>query len=192
MFKKLLIVFIVVVSLAGLIGIASALFTSQKIVDNNLFTSGTVVLNTSPADMVVTFSNMAPGDEYTAPITVTNEGTLDLRYAVKSVATDTDGKGLMGQLDLTIKTGVADCSNAGFGTGGTVLYATGDLGSALGIKLIGDNATGAQAGDRELVANTGSEVLCFNVLLPTSTGNAFQGATTTATFTFDAEQIKNN
>jgi spore coat-associated protein N len=190
--KKLLIMFIVVAALAGLIGVASALFTSQKVVDNNLFTSGTVILNTSPTDVVVTFENMAPGDQYTAPITVTNEGTLDLRYAVKSVATDVDGKHLMGQLDLTIKTGVTDCSNAGFSADGSVVYATGDLGSALGTKLIGDSATGAQTGDRELVATTGSEVLCINVLLPGSTGNAFQGATTTATFTFDAEQTKNN
>jgi hypothetical protein len=30
------------------------------------------------------------------------------------------------------------------------------------------------------------------VNLPTSTGNAFQNATTTATFTFDAEQTANN
>jgi spore coat-associated protein N len=193
MFKKLLVVVIVVASLAGLIGIASALFTSQKVVDNNLFTSGTVILNTSPTNVVVTFSNMAPKDQYTAPITVTNEGTLDLRYAVNSVATDVDGKHLMEQLDLTIKTGVTACTNAGFSTDGSVVYATGDLGDeAPGIKLIGDAATGAQTGDRVLVASTGSEVLCINVLLPESTGNAFQGATTTATFTFDAEQTKNN
>ena len=36
------------------------------------------------------------------------------------------------------------------------------------------------------------EVLCFHVSLPLATPDAFQLATTTATFTFDAEQTKNN
>ncbi len=191
MFKKLLVVVIVVAALAGLIGVASALFTDQKVVDNNAFTAGTVILNTSPTDVVVTYSNMAPGDQYTAPLTVTNNGTLDLRYAVTSAATDTDGKHLNSQLDLTIKTGVTDCSNSGFGTDGTSIYGAADLGSVAGINVIGDPTQGAQAGDRTLSAS-GSEVLCMNVKLPLSTGNAFQGAATTATFTFNAEQTKNN
>jgi len=192
MFKKLLVVFIVVVSLMGLIGAAAAFFTDTKVVDNNLFTSGTVVLNTSPTDVVVTFSNMAPGDAYTAPITVTNSGTLRLRYAVTSVATDTDNKHLMGQLDLTIKSGVSACTNDGFATDGTSVYAAADLGSAApGINVIGDPKQGPHAGDRELAASA-AETLCLNVKLPTSTGNLFQGAVTTATLTFAGEQTVNN
>jgi len=57
--------------------------------------------------------------------------------------------------------------------------------------IIGDPAQGAQAGDRTLAAS-GNEVLCFNVSLPSSTGDAYQGLTTTATFNFQAEQTKNN
>jgi hypothetical protein len=38
----------------------------------------------------------------------------------------------------------------------------------------------------------GAETLCFKVELPLATGNLFQTAATTATFTFDAEQTKNN
>jgi predicted ribosomally synthesized peptide with SipW-like signal peptide len=191
MFKKLLVVVIVVAALAGLIGVASALFTDQKVVDDNLFTSGTVVLDTDPTDVVVTFSNMAPGDEFTAPITVTNNGTLQLRYSVKSAATDVDDKHLNGQLDMTIKTGVTDCSSAGFGTDGSAIYGAADLGSTSGINVIGDPTQGNQLGDRTLSAS-GSEVLCMNVKLPLSTGDAFQGAATTATYTFAAEQTKNN
>jgi hypothetical protein len=56
---------------------------------------------------------------------------------------------------------------------------------------VGDASQGSQAGDRSLDAAT-SEILCFRVSLPSSTGNAFQGATTTATFTFSAEQTANN
>ncbi len=191
MFKKLLVVVIVVAALAGLVGVASALFTDQKVIGNNQFTSGTVVLNTSPTNVAVTFSNMAPGDQYTAPITVTNDGTLDLRYAVTSNTTNTDGKGLDGQLAMTIKTGVTDCSVGGFSASGSAIYGAGALGSVAGINVIGDPTQGAQAGDRTLSAS-GSEVLCVNVLLPLDTSNAFQGASTTATFTFNAEQTKNN
>jgi predicted ribosomally synthesized peptide with SipW-like signal peptide len=191
MFKKLLVVAIVVASLAGLIGIAAALFTDTDVVDHNLFTSGTVILNTNPTDVVVTFSNMAPGDEFTAPILVTNTGTLPLRYAITSAATDTDGKHLNGQLDMTIKTGVTTCTNGGFGTDGSAIYGAADLGSVAGLDVVGDPTQGAQAGDRELAASA-AETLCINVKLPLSTENIFQGAASTATFTFASEQTTNN
>ena len=191
MFKKLLVVVIVVASLMGLIGAAAALFTDTDVVDNNVFTSGTVILNTNPTNVVVTFSNMAPGDQFTAPILVTNTGTLELRYAVTSVATNTDDKELMEQLDMTIKTGVTACTNGGFVTDGEVVYITGDLGSLAGINVIGDPTQGAQGGDRSLAAGV-AETLCINVKLPLTTENPFQGAATTATFTFASEQTTNN
>jgi len=58
---------------------------------------------------------------------------------------------------------------------------SGDLDSTAG-KLIGDSASGAGTGDRNLAAS-GSETLCFHVGLPLATGNTAQGASTTATFT---------
>jgi hypothetical protein len=42
------------------------------------------------------------------------------------------------------------------------------------------------------LAASGSENLCFRVVLPLATGNAFQDAATSAIFTFDAEQTENN
>ena len=130
---------------------------------------------------------MAPGDVVTNPVTVSNAGSLAMRYALSSVATNTDSKGLKDQLALAIKAEDAGGGCSAFT--GTSLY-SGDLDSTAG-KLIGDSATGAQAGDRSLAAGI-SEVLCVRATLPSGTGNAFQGAATTATFTFDAEQTKNN
>lgn len=177
--------------LAGLASVGSALFTSTASVDANTFTTGTLILNTNPTSALVTFSNMAPGDQVTAPITVTNNGTLQLRYAVTSVATNTDNKNLRSQLVLTVKSGVTDCSNSGFGNSGTQLY-SGVLGSdSPGTNIIGNPAQGEQTGDRTLNANS-YETLCFNVALPLGTNNNYQGATTTATFTFYAEQTANN
>lgn len=182
---------VVLAAFAGLLTISAwAVFTDTASVGSNTFTTGTVDISASPASAVVTFSNMAPGDSVTNSLVVTNAGSLDLRYAISASATNTDGKGLKDQLTLTIKTidvttPATPCDNFD----GTQLY-TGDLDGTTG-KLVGDNTQGAQAGDRTLAASA-SETLCFRVQLPLGTGNAFQNATTTATFTFDAEQTKNN
>ena len=119
---------------------------------------------------------------------MTNAGGGQLRYAVTSTTTEDT---LAAQLDLTIKSGVTTCTNGGFGASGSVLYGPADLGSTGGINVIGDSAQGAQAGDRTLNA-AASEVLCFQVSLPLSTGDAYQSLTTTATFAFNAEQTANN
>jgi len=165
-----------------------ALFTDTASVPANAFSTGTLDISTSPTSALVTFSGMAPGDQVTAPITVTNAGSLNLRYAVTSTTTENT---LAAQLDLTIKTGVTTCTNAGFGTDGTIIYGPGDLGSTAGINIIGDPAQGSQSGDRTL-APSANEVLCFKVTLPSTTGDSYQGLSTTATFAFQAEQTANN
>ena len=79
---------------------------------------------------------------------------------------------------LAVKTGA--CA-------GTTSVYSGTLNSA----AIGDPTQGAQAGDRTL-ASGANEQLCFAWSLPLATADAFQGATTTTTFTFAAEQTQNN
>jgi len=191
--KKIAATVAIVGVLAGL-GTFGALsvFTSTATVPDNAFTTGTVDISTSSDDTtLITYTNMVPGDKVTEPLTVTNEGGLELRYAVTSLATNLDSKGLRSQLDLTIKSGVTTCDNDGFDTDGTVRYGPADLGSDPAINVIGDPTQGFQAGDRTLAASA-NEVLCFQVSLPSGTGDAYQDATTTATFTFKAEQTTNN
>ena len=199
MLKKLTVVAVLV----ALVGVAAnsgtlAVFTDAAPSNNNTFTTGTLDLklsdnNETDLDSVstsVTFTAMAPGDTVTDRIVPKNTGSLALRYAVSASATNADAKGLKDQLVLTIKT--IDVTTPGTpcdNFDGTQLY-TGDVDSTAG-KLVGDNAQGAQAGDRTLAA-TASETLCFRVNLPLATGNTFQNATTTVTFTFDAEQTANN
>ena len=129
-----------------------AIFTDSQSVPANTFSTGTLDLSTNPTSALVTFSGMAPNDEVTNPITV---------------------------------------SNAGFDTDGTVIYGPSDLGSAAGTNVIGDPTQGADTGDRTLNASA-NETLCFNVELPSSTGNTYQGLTTTATLNFQAEQTSSN
>ena len=144
------------------------------------FSTGTIDVNTSPA-VLTAVTNMLPGDTATQALTVTNAGTGDLRYAMSTVATNALGA----QLQLTVKTQDGGGGCAAF-TGTSVLTITTLNGAA-----IGSNVQGANPGDRNLAAGT-SEVLCFRVSLPLSTGNTFQGVSSAVTFTFDAEQTANN
>ena len=144
------------------------------------FTAGTIDISTSPT-VFTAVNPMMPGDTSTQALTVTNAGTGDLRWSLAVAATNTLGSALQ----LTIKTQDGGGGCAAF-TGTSVLAATTLNGAALG-----SSAQGAQAGDRNLAAGA-SEVLCFRVSLPLTTGNALQGITSAATFTFDAEQTANN
>jgi hypothetical protein len=144
------------------------------------FATGTIDVNSNPA-VLTAVSNMMPGGQSTQALTISNDGSGDLRYAMSVVATNPLGSAL----ELTIKTQDGGGGCAAF-TGTSVLATTALNGAALG------SATqGAQAGDRTLAAGA-SDVLCFRVSLPLSTGNGLQGATSAATFTFDAEQTANN
>jgi len=208
MIFKVLASILVVSAVGGILAFGSnAVFTDAAPVGGNTFTTSNVDISAAPASAAITLTNMAPGDVVTAAITVSNGGGLAFRYSMTS---DTTEDVLAAQLDLTVKSGVTTCTNAGFGASGTVVYATGDLGSTANMNLIGNPATLHQAGDRYLSSATEvvdadgtfpagagadaptSEALCFQVSLPLSTGNAYQSLTTTATFTFDAEQRRNN
>jgi spore coat-associated protein N len=154
-----------------------AIFTDTDASDGS-FTAGTIDIVTAPTTLF-TVTDIMPGDSGSATLTVQNSGSGDLRYAMTSSSTNTDTLGLRDQLDLTITAGT--CPGAG------VPLFTGVLSAA----AFGSVAAGPDAGDRDLVAST-SEDLCFAWSLPLATGNGFQGATTTATFTFNAEQTANN
>jgi hypothetical protein len=176
---------------SGVVGSTVALLTSTATVGSNTFTSGSVIIGTDhPSTAIVSFSGMVPGDSVGAnPLVVSNTGSAQLRYAISSVATNTDTLALKDALTLTIKT--IDVTTPGVpcdNFDGTQLY-SGDLDFTNG-KLVGDSTQGAQSGDRTLAA-AASETLCFKVSFPSSaTGPA--GAATTATFTFSAEQTANN
>jgi len=141
-----------------------------------------VILGLNPVTALLTSANMMPGDTVAGSLVVTNSGTGQLRYAMTSASTNADTKGLMNQITLTVKTLGTSCAVFD----GTSLYS-----GALSAAAFGNPAQGAQAGDRTL-NGAANETLCFQANLPAATGNAFQGATTTTTFTFSAEQTANN
>lgn len=154
-----------------------ALFTGSD-ASTGSFTTGTIDITSSPSTLF-TVGAMMPGDSTSATLTVTNSGTAQLRYALTSTSTDGDGLGLRDQLALTIQAG--SCASPG-----ATLYS-----GALSLAWFGDVTAGDDLGDRTLDAATGED-LCFTVDLPGATPDAYEGATTTTTFTFNAEQTANN
>ena len=159
-----------------------AMFTDTDALGANAFTTGTISLGLSPTSALLTSSALMPGDNLNGTLVVSNSGTAQLRYAMSSSSTNADAKGLAAQMTLVVKTLGTSC--AAFD--GTTLYT-----GALSAAAIGSNAAGAQAGDRSL-AGAATETLCFRASLPLASGNAFQNAATTTTFTFDSEQTANN
>jgi predicted ribosomally synthesized peptide with SipW-like signal peptide len=167
-----------------------ALFTDQETVAGT-FSTGSIVLDDVKIDgLTLTTAAMMPGDSVTDDVVVENDGTAQLRYSMSTTSTNPDAKGLRDVLTLEVK-GIdvtlpaTPCDNF---DGAPVLAAT-----VLGPNTakFGDVSAGAQAGDRTL-AVAANETLCFRVSLPSGTGNAYQSATTTTTFTFDAEQTASN
>ena len=166
-----------------------ALFTDQETVAAD-FTTGTVILDAVKIDaLVLTTTALMPGDSTTDDVVVENDGTAQLRWAMTSASTNADAKALRDALTLTVKTidvtlPATPCDNFD----GSTLY-NGALGAST--AAIGNPAPGDQGSDRVLNAGA-NETLCFRVTLPSTAGNAYQGATTTTTFTFDAEQTSSN
>jgi predicted ribosomally synthesized peptide with SipW-like signal peptide len=167
-----------------------ALFTDSETV-NATFGTGSIDLDATRIDaLVLTSSAMMPGDSITDDVVVENDGTAQLRYAMTTASTNADTLGLRDVLTLTVKT--VDVTTPGTPCDdfdGTTVLASTALGAAT--AGFGDPTAGADAGDRVLDA-AANETLCFRVSLPSGTGNGYQGAATTTTFTFDAEQTASN
>ena len=91
---------------------SSALFTDSATIGSNAFTNGTIDITTDPTTTALTAGNMAPGDSIYGTVKVSNIGTLPMRYAVTSSATNADTKAVFGHLGynatdkLSLTTGV--------------------------------------------------------------------------------------
>lgn len=151
------------------------------------FTAGTVDLvaggdaGDAYAFTALTMTTMKPGDVKYAPLSIANVGSLGFSYTMATSATNLDTKGLADQLTLGITkvATAAACDSAGVGYLAAVTAL--DIASAEG-------ALSTRAIASRTVAAGASEVLCYKVTLPTASGDSFQAATTTATFTFSATQ----
>jgi hypothetical protein len=144
------------------------------------WTTGEIILDVTP-DTTFSVPGIFPGDDGQQDITVTNAGTTgELRYQMRSTASNTDLKGLAAQMNLMITDGT--CA----GPVGATLYSGSLDGAWFGDLGLGDDPT-----NPVLLAGA-SDVLCFAWSFPLGSGNGYANATTDATFTFTAEQTANN
>ncbi len=138
----------------------------------------------------LTTADLMPGDSVTDAVVVDNLGAAQLRYAMRTLSSNTDAKGLRDVLTLTITTIDATTPGDSCDTyDGRPVLASTTLGS--GSAGFGSAAFGADPGDRTLPAGT-RETLCLRVTMLLEAGTAYQGASTTTTFTFIAESTENN
>lgn len=173
---------------------ALALFTDSDAVGTNSFATGTLSLTTSPTSTVWTaVTDGAPGDKATGSLTVSNAGSLTLRYAVSGSNTDSTLSAAM-NVRIGLQAG-GSCDFPYHNNDGTTTTLSDDTqlfaGALSTAALIGSSAQGADTGDRTL-AGSASEVLCFAVVLPDTATSTVAGLSNTTTFTFDSEQTKNN
>jgi len=139
-----------------------------------------------PWTFQIPYGELGPGRTVRGRQVIENRGGLVLRYAVTSLSTNDDRKGLRDLLHVTIATPVHEPGVAGESCErgrGAVLY-DGPLGMAL--AGFGDDAIGQQPGDRLLAAGQ-REVLCFEITMPLAAGNAYQAASTSTRWTVTTE-----
>jgi hypothetical protein len=141
------------------------------------FSTGFVVISANDQTGTVAFtslsmSGMTPGAVNYASLKITNGGSADFTYAM---ATATSGSAALASA-LTVGVKVvpsASCTATDYAASSTVAYA-----EAAGVGS-------ATIASRPLASGS-SEFLCFKVLLPSSAGNALQGLSANATFSFTA------
>ena len=138
----------------------------------------------------IPIGGLTPGDTARGSHTVANSSRQSLRYAVSSTSANDDGKAVRDVLLVTIKTADLDSGSAASCDrfDGPTLY-DGPLGADT--AGFGDGRMGNQSGDR-LLAPGQRETLCIEINMSLDTGNEYQGATTSTTWTIVAEQAAGN
>ena len=162
--KRLLAVLVTLLVAAGVVVGSGATFTSQTATAESSFKSGTLTHSNSKNGLAVyTGANMRPGDVVTGTLTIKNTGSLDGRFKLtETEVADEFTSGVLSEKIVDSK--------------GTVVYegTYGDAGSvALGTFDAGE-----------------SRDYSYTITFAKTAGNADQGKSAAATYTFDAETDK--
>lgn len=145
----------------------------------------TIDIDIGSDELGLSLEAMAPGDVVTTALKVENRGNLELGYKVVSTTTE---EFFALQLNLALKVGVNECTEAGFKLNGNVLYGPARLGNVEGINVVGEPTNAGQLRGRTLLPGQ-SEVLCIQISLPLESGNEYQGNKTAAFLKFWAWQL---
>jgi hypothetical protein len=196
----------------------NALFTDSETTAGDLLT-GTVDLSLGAFVLDVSTPGLNPGDVVVKPLTVTNSGSLALRYAASFRATNstgplppaagtpvnpTDPEAIAGTGDLREKLtldvfpvpdATACTTTAALPTdSGTITNLDQPGEATLGgfTPILGSAVTTPYTGDFHELATQTSNVLCVRVTFAKDAGNEFQNTTAHIDLRLDAEQVVNN
>ena len=181
-------------ALAGLMVLTlatSAIFSLAALtdlfeIDGNFSTASIDLTGNGEQSLTVDWAPGFTGTPYAEVYSVelTNEGTVELRYAIDTTAVYTPATGNGWQaVAFTIHSvpNAASCTVAGTNAGNALAPAGGGVNN----YEVGDAAPGQQAGDR-LLASGASEVLCLKVMSANPTFGASDSATNTILFNAEA------
>jgi hypothetical protein len=171
----------------------SALLTASANPASFSFTTGSVIVGTNPTSLALQAQNMGLGDSIARSVTVTNDGTMQFRYAITSTVTGSSALASALQLTVWDENAESDSDLACAVTPpGSKLYNAGVMGStSTTTNIVGNPSQGAQSGDQTL--NAGSmQLLCFLVALPSTASSSLFSQSLTASFTWNAEQTAHN
>jgi spore coat-associated protein N len=134
--------FIATAAICGLAFVGIGQLATGAIFDDSAnasvtYTTGDVEIeaNGQASATLTAASNLAPGDTTYRPVSVTNVGSLDLRYAVSGITTS-ETKNLSNALRYTIYRGmsVAEC-NAGNTASGTAIVSNATIGTPASVVM---------------------------------------------------------
>jgi spore coat-associated protein N len=173
-----------VLAAAGLTVASGADFTAQSANPSNTFSTGTLSMSNSADNAaVLTASNLRPGDSSTGTVDIANTGSLSGAFTLaKTGLTDTDsGNPLSGKLNVVVD----DCG--AFSAGGSAPSCTdGDEVTKYSGTLAEMGTAGHGVSALGTFASNDKHRYRFRVTLDGSPGNAYQGDSSTAAFTWNA------
>jgi len=169
---------VLVLAAAALIA-SSASFTAASANPGNLFTAGTLTMsNDKDTALIVTASNMKPGDTVSGQVTLSNTGSVPGTFTLTKALVGTDTAGFGGELRLTIQ----EYTDGTFTTPtGSTLFPTAALSNAI---------SGLSLGVWQPSGATKTHYYKFTVNWPNDAGapadDTFQGKSVTYRFDWNA------
>jgi spore coat-associated protein N len=162
----------VVLAAVGITVGSGANFTASAANPSNTFTAGTLSIGTSSSSALFNATNLKPGDTVPGTVDIQNTGSLPGTFTL-STSHVTDTSALLGQLDLKIEDcGVWSGSSAPPCGGTNIVYDA--KANPVGTVNLGTFASNAKHRYR------------FDVTMPSSIANSFQGTTASVQFDWNA------
>lgn len=185
----------VIAVVAGVVVLAGApaawaYWSSSQTVSGTSFTLGRMSLSVSPSP-AISAASLYPGATIARAFTVTNTGNIPLTYYVTAQGADSSPSGLATAFAVKVTgdsatTGADPSSTC---TGAALTPAATSIATASPAPLLGGSPQASRRPAAPLSPNgAGVDHVCVQLSLPSSAANYLQGAGTTVTLVFHAEQ----